>query len=30
MGDPGARVARIGGVLLVGLGILFLTPAFGT
>lgn len=30
MGESGARVARVGGVLLVGLGILFFTPAFGT
>ncbi len=30
MGEGGARVSRIGGVLLVGLGILFFTPAFRT
>jgi len=30
MGESGARVSRIGGVLLVGLGILFFTPAFRT
>lgn len=30
MGESGARVARIGGVLLVGVGILFLTSVFGT
>jgi predicted metal-binding membrane protein len=30
MGESGARVSRIGGVLLVGLGILFFTRAFAT
>ena len=28
MGERDTRVARIGGVIFVGLGILFLTPAF--
>ena len=30
MGESGTRIARLGGVLLVGLGLLFFTPAFAT